>query len=722
VFGAVACGAAAEPPAPAPAPEGVHAPAPPDPRAPRPLAHPWCAALAPGPRGTAPVPVALSAAHAMVRFFGAEASHAEADRALVAALAADDAASPDLDAYAAALAGACAADADERALAPVRIDVRDGVAIVRPGTGATALPAGTRAVVIDLRDLPDAVELRDALRAAVGPALARDVAGGRARVRKHVGHFDEYYSRGLYESQVVDVERAPIRASGAADLPLAFVIGDRTPPSALAIAGTLRLARRAWLFGREVRAEIAESRWIGVGNAGIATRTQDLVHGAARWPDAIPADREAVDAFADLASLGEPAAVASGEATRPALADLADFRKVSPSALGPGVLRAALVVAHGTLKQFYPYYGTVLDESDARLVDTLAHARDASRDRRTARDLLRRFTSVSRDGHGWVIDQASAQKYLPLAFQRVGAEAVVRDTTLANVSRGDALVSVNGTPAAEWLAREMSRSYGATDGFLFTTAVQELQSPAGALQLGLRDASGASRVETVTPTRSGGVLPYAISARRHGSLADLGAPDVHYINADGQFAGGDQAVRDALSAAQSARGLVVDMRGHPANGGAQWNPYELVQRLATRSYPSPRYMIPVFVGPDLRDETHPYQQTFVPLDGPSFGGRVVLLTHPVAVSFAEDFSMLLASARPITVVGERTAGTTGSITGAQLPGAFAAVFTGMEARWPDGRVFHGEGVVPDVVAQPTQADLREGKDRALLEAIRVLSQ
>jgi C-terminal processing protease CtpA/Prc len=79
--------------------------------------------------------------------------------------------------------------------------------------------------------------------------------------------------------------------------------------------------------------------------------------------------------------------------------------------------------------------------------------------------------------------------------------------------------------------------------------------------------------------------------------------------------------------------------------------------------------------------------------------------------------MLVGADRLEAVVGQRSAGTNGNITGLSLPGGFVFLFTGMEVRNPDGSRFHGVGIEPDVEVETSAADLRDGIDRDLLEAI-----
>jgi C-terminal processing protease CtpA/Prc len=175
-----------------------------------------------------------------------------------------------------------------------------------------------------------------------------------------------------------------------------------------------------------------------------------------------------------------------------------------------------------------------------------------------------------------------------------------------------------------------------------------------------------------------------------------------------------------LGEAASARAVVLDMRGHPATG-KPWDPYSFLQRIIPNDFSSPKYRVPVLAGNGLRDDVHPYEAMYSPLSAPAFAGPIVLITDHMAVSFAEDFSLMLVGAKRAKVVGRATAGTTGSVTGMQLPGNFQFYLTGMEARWPDGHVHFGEGIVPSVVVAPTVNDYANGKDPFITAAIEALA-
>jgi C-terminal processing protease CtpA/Prc len=84
---------------------------------------------------------------------------------------------------------------------------------------------------------------------------------------------------------------------------------------------------------------------------------------------------------------------------------------------------------------------------------------------------------------------------------------------------------------------------------------------------------------------------------------------------------------------------------------------------------------------------------------------------------------MLVDAGRVKVIGRRSAGTNGNITGVQLPGGFGFSFTGMEVRHADAEksLFHGVGIAPDADVPLSPADFRDGLDPELLAAVDWLS-
>ena len=681
----------------------------------------WCPHVTPGPAGSGPGALAMSSAHALVRFFSPEGQYVPLDEALANALegpaVAWDAAAR---AYADALEGVCALPAAAaRELPATRVEDLGGIAVLHPGTGEAVLPPGTRAVAIDLRGMPAAPGLEDALARAIAVASTRPVPRASQRVRHHVGLTDEVNTLNVYANQPLAVQPPPYAPSGAAELPVALLTGPALPPAAALFAVDLRLARRAWLFGEPVVTAVAESRWAPIGAQGLAMRVLQLEEAGRPLPDLLPADQPVLAELASLPTLGEPGALdLSVPAVRAAMTQRKAPGGTQPRiAESPGIARAGLVIAHGALRRFYPYFPVVGDGIDARLVETLAEVDGEPLTRLRLTELLRRFGTVLQDGHGFVFAENSrTARFLPAIFAEVEGAPVVRRSQVPELRPGDTVVSIGPWSTAEWYTRELARTSAATPGYRFVLATRRLRETTEPLTLGLRALNGTQRTVEVAPMpyESLGALGSAPSLRRAGSLGDLGAPSLYYLNLSDQVLFNFEDFLQQLRDASGARGLVLDMRGFPGI-----NPVAVAQHLMTEPFVSAFFHIPLLTGPDVRALSES-RDSYTPESSPSFTGPIVLLVGPQTASRAENFSIMLVAGKRVRVVGQRSAGTNGSITNLMLPGRIQFMFTGTEVRFPDRSTFHGVGIVPDVEVKPTASDLATGRDPELLKAIELL--
>ena len=102
-----------------------------------------------------------------------------------------------------------------------------------------------------------------------------------------------------------------------------------------------------------------------------------------------------------------------------------------------------------------------------------------------------------------------------------------------------------------------------------------------------------------------------------------------------------------------------------------------------------------------------------PREGTRYLGPLVVLTGPSTYSSAEDFLVPLTSSGRAVLVGGTTAGSTGNPIYVDLPGGGKFRVVSKRDTFPDGTEFVGYGITPDVIVEPTQQDLFEGRDPVL---------
>lgn len=685
----------------------------------------WCERAAAGGPSTRSMPLDLSAAHADIRFFGFASTFAEADGALVAAV---DGASGavDLAAYAEFAVETCALSAATLTLGTGSVRLEGEVAWVVPGTGALSLPDGARAVALDLRDLPEDGDLAAALARAASLALATPVDRGQLRQLHLAGLPDQVWGGTTYETKRENVLLEPITAAASAELPLAIVTGPRMAPSAADLAISLRLADRAWIVGHDLLAAVAEARWTPVGEQGLASRVgQRRTSAGETWPDLVPADI-ATDApllaLAGLPTWGSPPSRSPGPSDRPNLPVRNDAVPYD-TLLGPGEARAALLVAHGAARRFFPpsYWRTDAAELDEALLALLDEIdADAEADRSAARDRLRRLAHVLHDGHAFTYDfgPSSVVGYLAAVFEEIDHRPVVRRTIHAGLAPGDTIIEVDGQPIDAFVDDWLARVSAASDGYAFDLVFRQLMSMSGDRSLRVRDPDGVERDVVVSPAPLEDlteILGWVPEDRESGWLDDLGAPTVYYLNMDGFVSTELSTVLTQLDEARAATGLIVDMRGYPSV-----NHYQVAPRLLAEPASSAWFGVPTWSGPDQLEIVQ--GRIEIAASDSAFTGPLVLLVGNHTVSAAENFLTILVNAgRPTAIVGRPSAGTNGNITGLQLPGGFGFCMTGMEVLFADGSPFQGVGIQPDIEVELKAADFRDQRDPELQAALALLA-
>lgn len=687
-----------------------------------------CAHLAGGPPGAATALADFSRAVGVYRFFGPGADVAPGELALARALATnaniDDAKVTD---FARGLDGACHHAADARPLDAARVTVNGDVATIHPGLGDVVLPEGVARVAIDLRDLPQSTDLMPALERAFAASAKTGAALLDESRRECNGLPDEYFIvaeqlQNVYACTMNSVSGRALAAHGAADLPIALFTGATVAPDAALFAVALRARGRAWLLGEDVPAAVAESDWIGIGEAGIAVRTRTLRVDGANLPDLVTADVRTSDPATEWlahAPDGAPPPLA-GEAKR------ADFpQRTPPTALraasdDPGDGRAAMVLAHATVSTFWPYFSEIPAPIDARLGEAMQiFESERATGRGAVRHALERFSEALSDGHSWVMNLGGTppQAYAPIAVGAVGSEIVVLETATADVTRGETILAIDGEPIADVLARREERvscSPHEKPSFASSGLFTGLPSPT----VRVRALDGAERDVKLTGVAK---PPSAFGTwdRPPGMLADLGAADVFYVSLDayGAYPPSKLDLSTIDQGLAKARAVVLDVRGYPE--AASWT---ILAKVIPSSAVGPAITM-LDVTSRATTTTALEVQTLDTFgSGPqTFTGPVALIVGHGTQSQAEHLTTFFKSSKRGLVIGEQTSGANGNITGIQLPGGWAMSFTGMHVAHPDGTRFFGIGHVPDVVVGPTRQDIHDHHDAALAKAIEILA-
>ncbi len=659
-----------------------------------------------------------SAVHGTVRYFGDHEDPFQIDEALVRAL--DGATGGDVPHDRAAWTGYAEAVGGCRVSAWPLPDAdlpapTSELAWARPGEPRELGTA--RALLVDLRAVPEGATLTDFPEAHASRAIHTPVPPLSAELREHVGMRDEAYSplllgaEGLYDDAISQRALPGIAAGAPLDLHLGFVVGPHLAPSAARFVLTLRAEGRAAVLGDEIDVESAEAWMLPVDDGGLAVRTMRLFHGSEALPDHVAPDAlgTSYDALgAAFLALG-PLAAPTGPARRSALRPLPNRTAVAAHETHEAARIAALLTAHAASRRFFPYFDVVPDTLDARLEGALALPREQRDDLSMLRASIGYFSSALHDSHGFVWDTlqrtggAGGYVLLPIALDTTEqGEPIVRRSSSSLFARGDVILGVDDVDATT-VVNHYLEYVASSDSSRERNGLAALQALRAGQRARVRAPDGVER--TITVPAQGGAVPDVIP-RRVEWLSPTS--DVLYVNLDGDHFGSAE-LAQVRAQLPRARALLLDMRGYP--GEQSW---ALVPDLLPEGSPGVSMeLVHVWLtGSERAASPQPWEPT-----AGAYAGPIVILVGPTTQSSAEHLTLTLQAARRVHVMGRPTAGANGNITGIALAGDIALTFTGMRVLQADGSRFHGVGCLPDTRLPVTVEALVASEDPELDRAL-----
>ncbi|HMG19420.1 MAG TPA: S41 family peptidase [Gemmatimonadales bacterium] len=180
--------------------------------------------------------------------------------------------------------------------------------------------------------------------------------------------------------------------------------------------------------------------------------------------------------------------------------------------------------------------------------------------------------------------------------------------------------------------------------------------------------------------------------------------------------GFDTDIDTALARLADVRALIVDVRDNP--GGQLENVVTVASRFADRdrtyAFRSLRD------GPSHDDLSPPEPLVVSPQGARRFRGPVVVLTNRRSMSAAEVFVLAMRALPNVTIVGDSTAGGSGSPATRELPNGWTYRFPASLLYDADLLPFEEIGLVPDIWVRGSSAELAAGRDAALDTALAVI--
>ena len=370
---------------------------------------------------------------------------------------------------------------------------------------------------------------------------------------------------------------------------------------------------------------------------------------------------------------------------------------------------ADVIVAWNVFRHFYPYWGDLGLDWDARLRPQLQNALDATATREAHLDAVRMVVADLRDGHGNVRDVSAApQSLLPVQFRILDGRLVVIASRDAGIPVGSVVTAIDGVPAATRVQKEVQLASG-TMQWRQSRAAQALTlcRLESTVTLTIEPPTGGERRQEMQCVRSS----TRTVESRPDSIAQL-QPGVWYVDLTRVRA---EQLRPMLDTLAKARSVVFDMRGYPTDAGAAVLPH--LMRTAEDS--TDRWMHVARISRPF-GEVAGWQSMSWNLRPavPHIAGQRVFLTDGRAISYAESVMGYVRDYKLGTIIGGATAGANGNVASFSVPGGFSIAFTGMRVTRHDGTTrFHTDGVLPEIPMEPTLDGIRAGRDELLERAL-----
>jgi C-terminal processing protease CtpA/Prc len=171
--------------------------------------------------------------------------------------------------------------------------------------------------------------------------------------------------------------------------------------------------------------------------------------------------------------------------------------------------------------------------------------------------------------------------------------------------------------------------------------------------------------------------------------------------------------------------MILDVRFN--FGGNSQNGYDIISQLIEKPLEKLIWKSRKYVAADNAWGKHEEwlvgkPDTIKPSIDKKYFGPLVILTSSNTFSAAEDFLIPFKYSGRATLVGEKTAGSTGQPLWIPLPGGGVFTVCAIKDFYPDGKEFVGIGIEPDIEVNATLQDVYDGKDRTLEKAIEIFSK
>ena len=604
----------------------------------------------------------------------------------------------------------------------------DGVLLVTVGPTAvpdevrTLLPKA-RTLIVDLRTTNQIAavyraNLFMALRDELSP---RELQTPSRRALLHSGYRPTEVGYGDYFTHWQVSSSEPALASAHAPKRLLFVVDDRGEVPDLVVA--LQQQAGATVVAETTGSErwLVPSRLIDLpeGSQAVVPTAQLVLGKQPILPRADAVGTDGLELALKLAA-GEPP---SRPALKTQLYEIAWRPDKDPSATDYpsreqrllALFRYATAVRH-----FFGYPELITADWDRAILAAIPDL-EAAKSALEYQMALRRLLHHMPDGHASLYGSKALDALIFSPSQArtrlvEGRLAVAWATPDSGARAGDEVISFEGKPIAERLDWWFQIARGSSDRARHEYAAERALwgSKDSTVAVELRGEDGAVRKVTL---KHG---PFYGDFQPTGEPVQVKEGNIGYLDLRHVPLA---EIAAAIPKLAKTRGLIVDLRGYPREGGWPLSGWLNARGARFGNYYLRAQVISGVVvdGERIEESMLRFGQTLPPSPvGTTYAGKVAVLIDENAMSQSEHTCLFLEAATAVTFIGSPTAGADGDVTAVNLPGAMNAWFTGQGVVHADGRPLQGVGIVPDIPAPVTFEGLRKGRDEPMERALELL--
>lgn len=374
---------------------------------------------------------------------------------------------------------------------------------------------------------------------------------------------------------------------------------------------------------------------------------------------------------------------------------------------------SSIIVSWNVYNHFYPYFHVLEVVWEDELEPALHYAFEAETNDDYL-DSLMGLLEKTEDGHTSYSDPRSSSidndLLLPFSLGFVEDSLVITasdpDTSFLP---GDTLISIDDMDPIDWLEEKKEFIPGSMQWKTYYSLRYLLTLPADSITIEREN----QKITIDSIERS----TRAVDEFYRPKYIEEVAEDIFYFNLNAPI---KEELIDFFESNTTARGLIFDLRGYPADMYID----DILGRLTEETVSGPIGRIYNTVYPDRVDQT--FEDISVPIEPieSSFDGKAVFLGYEGSISHPEFILTYVKNNSLGTIIGNPTAGSNGNISLYTIPPSIDyGTMTMLELLNDDESQTHLFGIEPDIYIERTLEGVKNEEDEFIDAAIEfILSQ